>query len=392
MFRNFTVLYVEDEVGILTVITKTIGKFFKNFYTKENGKDALEFFKEHQDEIDIVITDINMPKMDGLTMSMHIKEIDCSTPIIIASAYNDKDFLHKAIGIGINGYVLKPLDIQKLLVEIEKSLEPIALKRKLDEQEELNQLERLKSAKFSAIGQLAAGITHEINTPLTYIKGSFDIMLYDLEELPDSQIKQDILKQYDRINDGLKRISNIVNSMREMSQQSTESKEDANIYETVVVSATMAYNRAKHISHIYINDKLFSLDFDKNSESFTAFVQKQRIEQVWVIIINNALDELMKIDDYKQRELHIDIQDEPSSVKVTFKDNAGGIPENIFDKLFEPFKSTKDSSGMGIGLSIAKKIIDEQGGTIEAYNQNDGAVFEITINKNENNNTRNSYE
>jgi C4-dicarboxylate-specific signal transduction histidine kinase len=228
---------------------------------------------------------------------------------------------------------------------------------------------------------MAAGITHEINTPLTYIKGGYEIMEYDLEELEDSATKESLYRQHQRIGDGLKRISNIIDSMREMSQKSSESKEEANIYETILIAATMAYNRSKHISNIHINGKLFSIDMDKNEENFTALVQKQRIEQVWIIIINNAIEELQKIEDFTNRELSIEISQSSDYVNVKFIDNAGGIKEEAFADLFEPFKSTKEGMGIGIGLSIAKKIVEEQNGTIKAYNQNGGAVFEINLPK-----------
>jgi C4-dicarboxylate-specific signal transduction histidine kinase len=68
-------------------------------------------------------------------------------------------------------------------------------------------------------------------------------------------------------------------------------------------------------------------------------------------------------------------------VIVKFKDNAGGIKEDIIDKIFDPFVSTKQHSGMGVGLNIAKKIIDEQEGTILAYNKDDGAIFEVRLKK-----------
>ena len=382
IFQNVNALYVENESDITKVIYSTIGILFKNFYTKDNGRDGLAFFKENIGDIDIIITDINMPFMDGLKMSKEIRELDLNIPIVITSAYNDSDFLHKSIELGINGYVLKPIDMQNLFDTLKRCLEPMILQNKLKEQEEASQNELLKSAKFSAIGQLAAGITHEINTPLTYIKGNFELMGYDIEELPDdSPIKSNMLKQKERIDDGLKRIINIVSSMREMSQKSTEKKELANIYETIVVSAIMAYNRSKHITPIYINGELFSLDFNKDAYTFNANVQKQRIEQVWVIIINNALDELIKIAHFKERRLDINIFEDEQNVTVKFEDNAGGIAGEIFEHLFDAFKSTKDSSGMGVGLSIAQKIVNEQNGQIKAYNQNGGAVFEIVLKK-----------
>jgi C4-dicarboxylate-specific signal transduction histidine kinase len=260
-------------------------------------------------------------------------------------------------------------------------LEPKILKEKLKSQERESQERLLVNAKFAAIGQLTAGLTHEINTPLTYIKGSVEIMNKKLKALPESKTKDVLEKQFERVDDGVKRIINIVDSMTEMAAKSSESYEVTNIYETVIMAAIMAYNRSKHTTKIYVNDEMFSINMDKNRYCYNAVVQKQRIGQVWIIIINNALDELIKIKDFNERKLSIKIEETESIVKVIFEDNAGGIDSEIYDKLFEPFKSTKESSGMGVGLSIAKKIVDEQKGEISAYNKNDGAVFEIKLPK-----------
>ena len=377
MFKTLTGLYVEDEDGVKSVVSNVMGSLFKKFLTASDGKEGLDFFLQYGDEIDLIITDINMPKMDGLTMCQKIREINKKIPIIITTAYNDKDFLHKAITIGVSDFVTKPMNMKVLLQAIKKCVEPILLQQKFDEELIHHQEERLQSAKFSAIGHLAAGITHEINTPLTYIKGSFEMMEYTIENLPESKDKQNLLKDKRRIVDGLLRIENIVGSMKEMSQQSKMEKESSNIYSTIITSAILAYNKIKHVSNVYINGKQFDLSMDKDHEDYFVDIQKQRVEQVWVIIINNAMDELMKVEGFDNRRLDINIIKNENEIKVLFKDNAGGIKDDMVELLFEPFKGSKESSGMGVGLSIAKKIIGDQGAILKAYNEGDSAVFEV---------------
>jgi C4-dicarboxylate-specific signal transduction histidine kinase len=378
MFDQLKALYVEDEEEIKSVVVTVIGNSFKEFATVSNGQEGLDYFLENND-IDLIITDINMPKMDGLSMCQRIREHDKKIPIIITTAYSDRDFLQKAIEVGVSDFVTKPMNMKVLLKSIKKCVEPILLQQKLDEEMILHEQERLQSAKFAAIGQLAAGITHEINTPLTYIKGSFELMEYSIENLPDSKDKENLLRDEKRILDGLIRIENIVNSMKEMSQQTKVEKEKSNIYATVVTSAILAYNKVKHISDIYINGVVFDLSMPNDKEQYIVNIQKQRMEQVWVIIINNAIDELMKIDEFHKRRLDINISQDEKEIKVLFKDNAGGISPSMIDCIFEPFKGSKESSGMGVGLSIAKKIVDDQGASIKAYNEDEGAVFEVCI-------------
>ncbi len=246
--------------------------------------------------------------------------------------------------------------------------------------DKLHQEEKIRNAKLTSIGTLAAGITHEINTPLTYLKGNFEMMQYDIDDLPASQIKDNMKEDSLRISEAITRIANIVESMREMSQTSSETKEKINLYSTIITALTMAYNRSKQVSRIILNGKLFSLETSaKDTYEFFVHGQKQRIEQVWVVIINNAIDELIKIDDYEKRLLTIDIFTQESKTIVRFKDNAGGIDASLLPKIFDPFVSTKEHSGMGVGLNIAKKIIDEQGGELLAFNEADGAVFEVRL-------------
>ncbi|MGB5868192.1 MAG: response regulator [Arcobacteraceae bacterium] len=381
MFREFNILYVEDTEAILDIFSNILSNYFKNVFIEKNGEDGLAFYRQNKDSIDLVITDINMPKMNGIKMSKKIKEDTPDMPIIVTSAHDEKEFLLEAIKIGINAFVPKPIKVDELIQNIERILELRILKKKLLDQEQANYEKLLKSAKFSAIGQLAAGLTHEINTPLTYIKGSVEIMDKVISNLEDEKAKRILLKQFARVDDGVQRIMNIVDSMSEVAKKSDEKATSINIYETIVVACIMGYNRAKHIVNIKINGELFCINMDKNKYTFTGYVQKQRIEQVWIIIINNALDELLNIEQFDDRKLDIEIKETFDFVVVKFSDNAGGIKHEILDTIFEPFKTTKSSSGMGIGLSIAKNILDDQKGDIKVFNQKQGAIFEIKIPK-----------
>ncbi len=261
---------------------------------------------------------------------------------------------------------------QKINDEVEKSRQ----------KDKIHQQEQIKNAKLSSIGALAAGITHEINTPLTYIKGNFEMMGYDIEDLPPSELKERMLEDSVKINDGINRIANIVESMREISQSSNEKKESVNIYSTLITALTMAYNRSKQICPIFINEEEFNLDkIDKNRYVYKSLAQKQRLEQVWIIILNNAFDELVKIESYENRLLKINLFEDENNITVRFIDNAGGINKDIIDNIFQPFISSKEHSGMGVGLNIAKKIIEQQEGEIVAFNEDNGAVFEIKLKK-----------
>jgi signal transduction histidine kinase len=243
-----------------------------------------------------------------------------------------------------------------------------------------HQQDLVKSTKFQTIGEMAAGITHEINTPLTYIKGTLEMSKLELEKLPKSKTKDQLNEDFETIYNGVNRIGIIVESMKEMAQSSISQKERFNVYQTLIIVLRMIHNKSKHISPIYINGELFSLESsDTNKEQYFANIHVQRIEQVWTIILNNALDELLKIEDYDQRRIDITLEALHNKLIVKFTDNAGGIPRKMLAKIFEPFVSTKQSSGIGIGLNVAKKIIEEHNASISVENTKDGACFRVIL-------------
>lgn len=132
ILQNIKVLYVEDEIEVRNFTAKTIQAIVKNLVVAENGLDGVEKFKENPD-IDLIVTDINMPKLGGLEMCEAIQQINPNIPIVITSAHNDPDFLKKAIDIGVDAYAMKPVDLYQLLDCMIKAMEPIFLRRQLEQ-------------------------------------------------------------------------------------------------------------------------------------------------------------------------------------------------------------------------------------------------------------------
>jgi PAS domain S-box-containing protein len=261
------------------------------------------------------------------------------------------------------------------------------LKKRIDEEVKKNlqlhkarEEENLREAKFSTIGRMAAGITHEINTPLTYAKGNLEMMIQDILKLDDAiQQKEYLIQDSRTVLEGLNRIAGIVESMREMASHTEENPMFHNLYSSLITALTLASNKAKHICEIRIQNETFKLGMDKNKLHYFTMVQRQRIEQVFVIIINNALDSLVHISDFHARLLEITIDNEYDFVVIRFKDNGGGIDEEILPKIFDPFESNKKEGGMGIGLNVAKRIISDHNGKIIPSNHENGALFELYI-------------
>jgi PAS domain S-box-containing protein len=131
---DISVLYVEDDLFIRKVMLNILSKNLREVYTAENGLEGLNLYKRLQP--DIVLTDIRMPVMDGLEMASQIRSLNKTAPIIVTTAYGDTENLLRSIEIGIDSYVLKPIDKNKLLKVLRKYAEEIILRKKLREQEE----------------------------------------------------------------------------------------------------------------------------------------------------------------------------------------------------------------------------------------------------------------
>jgi len=236
-----------------------------------------------------------------------------------------------------------------------------------------------RQIKLESIGTLVAGITHEINTPLTYMKNNLELLELDL--LDAFRSNESIQESIENLKDGINRISNIVEATNEIVKTGSNDKIEYNVYKTIIHSIRIIHNHTKFQMPIYINDEMYTTDFKANRHSFKANIIKDELEQVWIILLNNAYDEFLKSGKhFNQRALNIHIKQSEDKTIITFKDNAHqGIDESILDNIFEPFVSTKDYSGIGLGLNIAKKIIKKHKGKIKAYNENNQAVFEVVL-------------
>jgi YesN/AraC family two-component response regulator len=131
MRTDSSILIVEDDRVICDMLGKVIKRKYSNvtIYLAGNGRVGVDLFKEHMPEI--VITDINMPEMDGIEMAAEIKLIQADARFIVMTAYNDKVYFEKFSEIGFCEYLLKPIVLPALFAAIERSVVEITAKRQL---------------------------------------------------------------------------------------------------------------------------------------------------------------------------------------------------------------------------------------------------------------------
>ena len=175
MTKNLKLLYVEDNEITIESTLLILEEFFDDITLSTNGLDALEEFKVKK--FDLIITDLNMPKLDGIKMSQKIREINSAIPIIILSAHNeDEHFIH-SIKIGMSAYLNKPLDIDKLISTLSNISTP------KDETEQFFNTNTLEQYKYDIEPNSIITII-DFDGTVTYINNNFcKIVGYSKEDI-----------------------------------------------------------------------------------------------------------------------------------------------------------------------------------------------------------------
>ncbi len=251
------------------------------------------------------------------------------------------------------------------------------------------QSQLIQSEKMASLGQLTAGIAHEIQNPLNFVNNFSDVnkeLLQELKEEADKgnmeevkAIADDVIGNEEKINHHGKRADAIVKGMLQHSQSSTGQKEPTDINALCDEYLRLSYHglRAK--------DKNFNAtlqtDFDEAIGKIN--IIPQDIGRVVLNLINNAFYAIaekakLNLDDYEPN-VSISTKKLNDKVQIIVKDNGNGIPQNIVDKIFQPFFTTKPTGqGTGLGLSLSYDIIKAHGGEIKVKTK-EGRGTEFTI-------------
>lgn len=248
-----------------------------------------------------------------------------------------------------------------------------------------------QASKLATLGQVSAGVAHELNQPLSVIKSASTFLSFltkkviektepaDTDAPPMISIQADLLKSLaDEIDCHVDRATRIIQHLREFGRKSDLSREEVDL-NICIEGAFMIMGRqleARGITtHLDLEQPLPPIIADKN-----------RIEQVFINLVLNARDAIEQSQDKGQNppdEMALYVRSflDEERVVVTFRDTGSGIPEEIKDKIFDPFFSTKEvGSGMGLGLSISYGIIRDYGGTIEVESETGkGATFTVSF-------------
>jgi len=305
------------------------------------------------------------------------------------------------------GLIIQLKENQDLQTKVNRELEEEVRKRTVEinqQKEELySTLEYLKQTqnqlvhteKMAGIGQLTAGIAHEINNPINYVMSSSNALKHDIqdyhkildlyveiskenveEKLSEiAQLKEDVEfaeiaaeteKLLDNIKIGGEKVAEIVKSLRTFSRLDESDLKKVNLHENI--DATLAILNNRFGTHIEIEKQY---GYNLEVECFPG-----ELNQVFLNILNNAIDATKT-----GGKITVKTQQVSNTCRISISDTGKGIPEEIQNRIFEPFFTTKDiGKGKGLGLSTAHTIIKEHHGTIELESGTDkGTTFTIII-------------
>jgi two-component system NtrC family sensor kinase len=394
------ILLAEDDFVSRSFIQNMLEKLGHTVLFAENGLKAWDLFQRNN--VKMLITDWMMPEMDGLELCRKIRQANLPSYVyvIIVTARDQKKDSVRGLEAGADDFIVKPIDPEQLGARIRAGRRII----QLEEKNKNAYTQLLQSEKMASVGQLAAGIAHEINNPTGFVNSNlktlldyqndmfrlireYKILTADLKKA--AALQGTISGNLDRIEKLEKEIDidfildDTINLIKE-SQEGTE-----RIKRIVLDLKDFAYPGEHELKYADINKNLEStLNVVWNELKYKATVTKDygelpevlcyphQLNQVFMNMLVNAAQAIEK-----EGEINISTRALDSQVEITISDTGLGIPKENLSRIFDPFFTTKEvGKGTGLGLNVAYKIIEQHRGTIHVESEvGKGTSFVIKI-------------
>jgi two-component system, NtrC family, sensor kinase len=402
------ILVVDDEAPVRNLFAAALGER----YSCETAADAQEALRRLSAEpFSLVVLDVNMPGLNGVELLRKITERFEDTAVIMVSAIDRTQRVLDAVRLGASDYLLKPCDLGVLELSVERALERRALlrdarhykqdleRRNAELAHRQAELERLQAQivhneKMVSLGQLAAGVAHELNNPAGFIYGNMEVLrecaaglerllgFYDGSALPAEvaagaeRLKAEI--DYENtladlrsiIEDcagGAERIRDVVQNLRTFSHLDEAEFKKVDIHEGIdsTIRLLSRFYSSGHITLLRDYGELPSVD------CFAG-----QLNQMWMNLLANAAQAVAN-----GGEVRVKTRLDGDAVRVTVSDTGPGIAHEHLSKVFDPFFTTKPvGEGTGLGLSITYGIVERHGGTITVESRAGvGTAFTVVL-------------
>ena len=402
-------LIVDDE----ETVRNLFGEYLSQYYSCEKAADAqeaLEFLA--REPFALVLTDIQMPGLGGIELLRKVTELYIDTAVIIVSGIDRTQRVIDAIRVGASDYIIKPCELDVLALRVERALERRTLlrnARKYKRDLELRnkelarrkaELERLQAQitqteKMASLGQLAAGVAHELNNPAGFSYSNIDVLKNYVTRLerylvvvdqialpPDTTARINEIKEeidYGNIvaelssiltdcHIGAERIRDVVQNLRLFSRLDEADFKRVGLNEGIESTVRLL--------SLYYRDGRIQLLQDYG-EIPQVNCYAALLNQVWMNLLMNAAQAIGE----SSGEVRIKTRCEGETVIASFGDTGCGIAPEHLKRIFDPFFTTKPvGEGTGLGLSISHSIIERHGGKIDVESiPGKGTTFTISI-------------
>ena len=373
---------------------------------------------------DMILLDINMPDLDGYEVCRQLKTFENTRaiPVIFLSALDDAIDKVKAFQVGGVDYITKPFQVEEMLIRIQTHLTVQRFTQTLEQEVEQRtselsqalhhlketQLQLVQHEKMSALGNLVAGVAHEINNPVGFIAGNlepaidyindlFRLIDFYQTKMPDLEpdigdidleyLREDLPKLIHSMKLGVERICHISTSLRTFSRTDRDYKVLFNIHEGIDSTILILKHRLK------ASDNRPEIEIVKDYANLAQIeCFPGQLNQVFMNIMANAIDALedsnigRSFRDIEVKPNLITVKTELSNdsqfVSIRIQDNGIGMRDDVKQKIFEHLFTTKAvGKGTGLGLAIAHQIVVEKHHGAIAVNSTlgEGTEFIITL-------------
>ncbi|BCM93674.1 adaptive-response sensory-kinase SasA [Abditibacteriota bacterium] len=378
------ILIVDDEPDLQVLIRQRFRRSIRSgefeFFFALNGLEALQQLREHSD-IEVVLTDINMPQMDGLTLLNELKTLNNSghcAKAVVVSAYGDLDNIRTAMNRGAFDFLMKPIDFGDVEITINKTLEYVAQGRESRRAEEYRIARNVAETNYSQLKELEKlrdslthMIVHDLRTPLTAVLGG----LHTVPALGDlTPLQQEFLEIATLSSETLLGMINDLLSISKMESGALKIiRREVQVHELA--------RRAVEQVRFLARGKEIDLQHELTEELPVLHAEEEMLSRVLVNLIGNAIK---FTPEEGQVWLGVQHDVQKNEMVFTIKDTGQGIPAEEFERIFDKFGQVDGGTGTrtstGLGLTFCKMAVEAHGGHIWVESTlGEGSAFFFTI-------------